>query len=115
MVQKYGTVIKEERLRNDMQRDVLANILLLSEDAMEAVENGQLELSDCRLNICANIFNISKDALVFGVRLSALSDDEITQQFMELKMQIDELVSRTSGTKNELVQDDMQEETLPRI
>lgn len=116
MVQKYGIVIAEERIRNGMPRDVLANILLLSDEAMEAVENGQLELNECRLNICANIFNLSKEALVLGVRLSALSDDDITLQIMELKMQIDAL-ARNIGTQpsSVLEQDDMQEEMSPQL
>lgn len=91
MIQKYGTIIKEERLRQHMQRDVLANILLLSDETMEAVENGYVELNECRLNICANIFDLSKDALMLGVRRPALSDDEILRQVNELKKQIDDL------------------------
>lgn len=91
MIQKYGPVIKEERLRQGMSLDVLANILLLENTTMEAVESGQAQLSDFRLNICANIFHLSKDALSVGVRQVAISDLELRQSLDDIKEQISEL------------------------
>ena len=94
MIQKYGTVIKEERLRQGMPLDVLANILLLDSDAVEQVEKGQVELSDFRLNICANIFHLSKDSLMVGVRQVAISDLELRQELENIKSKVYELVER---------------------
>lgn len=104
MIQKYGPVIKEERLRQGMSLDVLANILLLDNTTMEAVESGQAQLSDFRLNICANIFHLSKDALSVGVRQVAISDlelrqslDDIKEQISALKINVNKSVEKTFG------------------
>ena len=40
-MQKYGGIIWQERLKNNMPADVLANILLLSEEELDAVETGK--------------------------------------------------------------------------
>lgn len=92
MIQKYGTVIKEERLRQGISLDVLANILLLDSDAVEQVEKGQVELSDFRLNICANIFHLSKDSLMVGVRQVAISDLELRQELEKITQQLSDLM-----------------------
>lgn len=87
-MQKYGGIIWQERLKNNMQANVLANILLLSEKELDEVETGKTELSDVRLNICANIFRISKEAMIQGVRKDALSDDEIRERLQDINRQI---------------------------
>ena len=87
-MQKYGGIIWQERLKNNMPADVLANILLLSEEELDAVETGKAELSDVRLNICANIFRISKEAMIQGVRKDALSDDEIRERLQDLNRKL---------------------------
>ena len=87
-MQKYGGIIWQERLKNNMPADVLANILLLSEEELDAVETGKVELSDVRLNICANIFRISKEAMIQGVRKDALSDDEIRERLQDINRQL---------------------------
>lgn len=87
-MQKYGGIVWQERLKNNMPADVLANILLLSEEELDAVETGRAELSDVRLNICANIFRISKEAMIQGVRKDALSDDEIRERLQDINRQL---------------------------
>lgn len=87
-MQKYGGIIWQERLKNEMPADVLANILLLSEKELDEVETGKTELSDVRLNICANIFRISKEAMIQGVRKDALSDDEIRDRLQDINRQL---------------------------
>lgn len=102
-MQKYGGIIWQERLKNNMQANVLANILLLSEKELDEVETGKTELSDVRLNICANIFRISKEAMIQGVRKDALSDDEIRERLQDINRQI-------SGLKSEKTFENIPEE-----
>lgn len=102
-MQKYGGIIWQERLKNNMQANVLANILLLSEEELDEVETGKTELSDVRLNICANIFRISKEAMIQGVRKDALSDDEIRERLQDINRQI-------SGLKPEKTFENIPEE-----
>lgn len=94
MRQKYGNIIKVERMRKEMAPEVLANILLLSDETLSQVETGNAELSDSRLNICANIFHISKDAMLSGVRRVAISDAELREALIELTEKVERLLGQ---------------------
>lgn len=83
-MQKYGSIIRKERERNQMSPEVLANILLITPEELLAVESGEQEISQVRLNICANIFDISKEAMILGIRRNAISDEEIRNQLRSL-------------------------------
>ncbi len=63
---KYGGLIEKLRAIHNVSQDVLANILLLDSDTMADVEQGKTLLSDSQLNICSNIFDVSKFALENG-------------------------------------------------
>lgn len=63
---KYGNVITSLRQEKGMSQDVLANILLMLPEQYAAVERGAAELSETQMNLCANVFNISADALKNG-------------------------------------------------
>lgn len=63
---KYGGLIEKLRAIHNVSQDVLANILLLDPDTMADVEQGKTLLSDSQLNICSNIFDVSKFALENG-------------------------------------------------
>jgi len=63
---KYGGLIEKLRAIHNVSKDVLANILLLDSDTMADVEQGKTLLSDSQLNICSNIFDVSKFALENG-------------------------------------------------
>lgn len=88
MQQKYGTLIREEREKKDLSADVLANILLMDVKTLHQIEEGKEEMSDVRLNICANIFHLSKMAMVDGKRLDILSDTAFMLRVEEIKKQI---------------------------
>lgn len=63
---KYGNVITSLRQEKGMSQDVLANILLMLPEQYADVERGAAELSETQMNLCANVFNISADALKNG-------------------------------------------------
>lgn len=63
---KYGGLIEKLRAIHNVSQDVLANILFLDSDTMADVEQGKTLLSDSQLNICSNIFDVSKFALENG-------------------------------------------------
>lgn len=63
---KYGGLIEKLRTTHNISLDALANILLVNTDTMNAVENGKAQLSDSQLNMCSNIFDVSKFALENG-------------------------------------------------
>lgn len=63
---QYGKIIERLRSEHGISQDTLANILLINIDALQAVEKGTAQLSDSQLNMCANIFDVSKFALKNG-------------------------------------------------
>ena len=63
---QYGKIIERLRSENGISQDTLANILLINTDTLQAVEKGTEQLSDSQLNMCANIFDVSKFALENG-------------------------------------------------
>ena len=63
---KYGGLIEKLRTTHNISLDALANILLVNTDTLKAVENGKAQLSDSQLNMCSNIFDVSKFALKNG-------------------------------------------------
>lgn len=63
---KYGGLIEKLRITHNISLDALANILLVNTDTLNAVENGKAQLSDSQLNMCSNIFDVSKFALENG-------------------------------------------------
>lgn len=63
---KYGGLIEKLRTTHNISLDTLANILLVNTDTLNAVENGKAQLSDSQLNMCSNIFDVSKFALENG-------------------------------------------------
>lgn len=63
---KYGGLIEKLRTTHNISLDALANILLVNTDTLNAVENGKAQLSDSQLNMCSNIFDVSKFALENG-------------------------------------------------
>lgn len=62
----YGNLIEKLRTIHNISQDTLANILLINTDTLQAVEKGTVQLSDSQLNMCANIFDVSKFALENG-------------------------------------------------
>ena len=62
----YGNLIEKLRTIHNISQDTLANILLINTDTLQAVEKGTAQLSDSQLNMCANIFDVSKFALENG-------------------------------------------------
>ncbi len=65
-INRYGKIIERLRSEHGISQDTLANILLINTDALQAVEKGTAQLSDSQLNMCANIFDVSKFALENG-------------------------------------------------
>lgn len=63
---KYGGLIEKLRTTHNISLDALANILLVNTDTLKAVENEKAQLSDSQLNMCSNIFDVSKFALKNG-------------------------------------------------
>lgn len=62
----YGSLIVKLREKHNITQDTLANILLINTDMLNIVEKGQAQLTDSQLNMCANIFDVSKFALENG-------------------------------------------------
>lgn len=62
----YGSLIVKLREKHNITQDTLANILLINTDMLNTVEKGQAQLTDSQLNMCANIFDVSKFALENG-------------------------------------------------
>lgn len=62
----YGSLIVKLREKHNITKDTLANILLINTDMLNIVEKGQAQLTDSQLNMCANIFDVSKFALENG-------------------------------------------------
>lgn len=62
----YGNLIEKLRTIHNISQDTLANILLINTDTLSKVEKGSAKLSDSQLNMCANIFDVSKFALENG-------------------------------------------------
>ena len=65
-INQYGKIIEMLRSEHGISQDTLANILLINTDTLQAVEKGTAQLSDSQLNMCANIFDVSKFALKNG-------------------------------------------------
>lgn len=65
-INQYGKIIEMLRSEHGISQDTLANILLINTDTLQAVEKGTAQLSDSQLNMCANIFDVSKFALENG-------------------------------------------------
>lgn len=65
-INRYGKIIERLRSEHGISQDTLSNILLINTDALQAVEKGTAQLSDSQLNMCANIFDVSKFALENG-------------------------------------------------
>lgn len=62
----YGSLIVKLREKHNITQDTLANILLINTDMLNTVEKGQAQLTDSQLNMCSNIFDVSKFALENG-------------------------------------------------
>ena len=65
---RYGPLIREERERMGLSRENLSNVLLISPDVLQNVEDGGQPLSDAQLQMAANTLHLVKNALADGKR-----------------------------------------------
>ena len=62
----YGSLIREQRLRNGLETEDLANICLMPPEEMLAVERGERGLEPYELELIGNVLGISGEALQRG-------------------------------------------------
>lgn len=92
----YGNLIEKLRTIHNISQDTLANILLINTDTLQAVEKGTAQLSDSQLNMCANIFDVSKFALENGEIKPRIKRAELQFNLDKLLEQYNEAVKSQS-------------------
>ena len=92
----YGNLIEKLRTIHNISQDTLANILLINTDTLQAVEKGTAQLSDSQLNMCANIFDVSKFALENGEIRPRIKRAELQFNLDKLLEQYNEAVKSQS-------------------
>lgn len=92
----YGNLIEKLRTIHNISQDTLANILLINTDTLQAVEKGTVQLSDSQLNMCANIFDVSKFALENGEIRPRIKRAELQFNLDKLLEQYNEAVKSQS-------------------
>ena len=95
-INRYGKIIERLRSEHGISQDTLANILLINTDALQAVEKGTAQLSDSQLNMCANIFDVSKFALENGEIKPRIKRAELQFNLDKLLEQYNEAVKSQS-------------------
>lgn len=63
---QYGKLIETLRIERNLTASDLANIMLVSENKIKAVEQGTSWFTDTELSMCANVFGVSANALKLG-------------------------------------------------
>lgn len=92
----YGNLIEKLRTIHNISQDTLANILLINTDTLSKVEKGSAKLSDSQLNMCANIFDVSKFALENGEIRPRIKHAELQFNLDKLLEQYKEAVESQS-------------------
>ena len=63
---RYGSLIREQRIKNGLETEDLANICLMQPEEMMAVERGEKGLESYELDLIGNVLGISGEALQQG-------------------------------------------------
>lgn len=63
---RYGSLIREQRIKNGLETEDLANICLMPPEEMLAVERGERGLESYELDLIGNVLGISGEALKQG-------------------------------------------------
>ena len=80
----YGLLFQNLRLEQGLSIDDMANIILVPASFLQAVEEGQECLSSADLNMAANVFGVSKDALEQGQKEPATGREDLQTLLGEL-------------------------------
>ena len=80
----YGLLFQNLRLEQGLSIDDMANIILVPASFLKAVEEGQECLSSADLNMAANVFGVSKDALEQGQKEPATRREDLQTLLGEL-------------------------------
>ena len=80
----YGLLFQNLRLEQGLSIDDMANIILVPASFLKAVEEGQECLSSADLNMAANVFGVSKDALEQGQKEPATGREDLQTLLGEL-------------------------------
>ena len=102
---RYGPLIREERERMGMSRENLSNVLLISPDVLQNVEDGARPLSDAQLQMAANTLHLVKNALEDGKRVEAV-------HFQDLSNRMDDMEGRMAVMREQYLYFDMELEKL---
>lgn len=116
-MQKYGELIRNLRNESGISRDVLANILLVPADKLDEIEKGTGTLSESGINLCANIFNVSSEALKDGQLKPRATADELLsglEKFASLYRDAVKSQSYLIGIINGLVKNERFEVRIPQ-
>lgn len=92
----YGNLIEKLRTIHNISQDTLANILLINTETLSEVEKGSAKLSDSQLNICANMFDVSKFSLENGEIRPRIKRAELQFNLDKLLEQYNEAVKSQS-------------------
>lgn len=106
---KYGNIITSLRQEKGINREALANILLMPQAKYEAVERGSEALTETQLNFCANMFNVSADALKEGSIKPRATQQELLgglSRFAQLYRSAVESQSYMLGIINDLIKNE---------
>lgn len=102
---RYGPLIREERERMGLSRENLSNVLLISPDVLQNVEDGGQPLSDAQLQMAANTLHLVKNALEDGKRVEAV-------HFQDLSSRMDDMEGRMAVMREQYLYFDAEFEKL---
>ena len=108
----YGSLIKQERENAKMSQEELAGILLMTPESLSYVENEQAILSEFRLNMVANTFNISKKELLNGTIISQPRYSEIVTMLSKIEDDIEKMKETQRKIQDKLSDEKNMEDTL---
>ena len=81
---QYGLLFQNLRMEQGLSLEDMANIILVPVSFLQAVEEGQECLSSTDLNMAANVFGVSSEALELGEKKPAVGRDDLQTLLGEL-------------------------------